>query len=235
MSMSKNLIIAIDGPAGSGKSSTAKIVAQKLGYIYIDTGAMYRAITFLVIRAKILGKEKQIIELAESCKVDLDFVNGKTEIKVNDEDLTDKIRSVDVNENVSDVSKIEGVRKVLVKKQRKIGASGLGIVMEGRDITTVVFPNADVKIFLTATLDKRAIRRAKEFEEKGTKIPVENVKENLHQRDIIDSSRKVSPLRQVEDAVVVDTSYVTIDEQVKMILDEAAKKANELGIKLNIN
>ena len=235
MSMSKNLIIAIDGPAGSGKSTTAKIVAQKLGYLYIDTGAMYRAITFLAIRDKILDNQEKIIELAKSCKIELNFTNGKTSIKVNDEDLTDEIRSVDVNKNVSDVSKIENVRKVLVKKQREIGVSGPGIVMEGRDITTVVFPDADVKIFLTATLDERAIRRAKEYAENGTKIPVENIRENLHRRDTIDSNRKVSPLRKVEDAVVVDTSYVTIDEQVKIILDVVTKKANDSGIEININ
>jgi cytidylate kinase len=235
MSMSKNLIIAIDGPAGSGKSTTAKIVAQKLDYLYIDTGAMYRAITFLAIRNKILDNQQKIIELAKSCEIELNFTNGKTNIKVNDEDLTDKIRTVDVNKNVSDVSKIEGVRKILVKKQREIGISGPGIVMEGRDITTVVFPDADVKIFLTATLDERAIRRAKEYAEYGTEIPVENIKENLHRRDTIDSNRKISPLRKVEDAVVVDTSYVTIDEQVKIILDMVTKKANESGIKININ
>ena len=131
--------------------------------------------------------------------------------------------------------KLKNVRKVLVKKQREIGVSGPGIVMEGRDITTVVFPDADVKIFLTATLDERAIRRAKEYAENGTKIPVENIRENLHRRDTIDSNRKVSPLRKVEDAVVVDTSYVTIDEQVKIILDVVTKKANESGIEININ
>lgn len=233
--MSKNLIIAIDGPAGSGKSTTAKIIAQKLGYLYIDTGAMYRAITFLAIKNKILGNQEKIVELAESCEIKLNFTNGKTNIKVNDEDLTDKIRTVDVNKYVSDVSKIENVRKVLVKKQREIGLSGPGIVMEGRDITTVVFPDADVKIFLTATLDERAIRRAKEYAENGTEIPVANIKENLHKRDTIDSNRKVSPLRKVEDAIVVDTSYVTIDEQVKIILDMVTKKANKSGIEININ
>ena len=235
MSMSKNLIVAIDGPAGSGKSTTAKIVAEKLDYLYIDTGAMYRAITFLAIRKKILGNQKKIIELAEASEIDLRFENGKTQIMVNNEDLTEMIRTVDVNKNVSDVSKIEDVRKVLVKKQREIGVSGRGIVMEGRDITTVVFPDADVKIFLTATLDERAIRRAKEYAENGIEIPVDNIKENLHQRDTIDSNRKVSPLRRVEDAVVVDTSYVTIDQQVKIILDEVKKKAVELGTKININ
>ena len=235
MYMSKNLIVAIDGPAGSGKSTTAKIVAEKLDYLYIDTGAMYRAITFLAIRKKILGNQKKIIELAEASEIDLRFENGKTQIMVNNEDLTEMIRTVDVNKNVSDVSKIEDVRKVLVKKQREIGVSGRGIVMEGRDITTVVFPDADVKIFLTATLDERAIRRAKEYAENGIEIPVDNIKENLHQRDTIDSNRKVSPLRRVEDAVVVDTSYVTIDQQVKIILDEVKKKAVELGTKININ
>jgi cytidylate kinase len=232
--MSKNLIVAIDGPAGSGKSTTAKIVAEKLDYLYIDTGAMYRAITFLAIRNKILGHQKKIIELAEASEIDLRFTNGKTQISVNNEDLTEMIRTVDVNKNVSDVSKIEGVRKVLVKKQREIGVSGRGIVMEGRDITTVVFPDADVKIFLTATLDERAVRRAKEYAENGIEIPVDNIKDNLHQRDTIDSNRKFSPLRQVEDAVVVDTSYVTIDQQVKIILDEVKRKADKLGTKINI-
>ena len=235
MSMSKNLIVAIDGPAGSGKSTTAKIVAGKLGYLYIDTGAMYRAITFLAIRNKILGNQKKIIELAESSEIDLRFANGKTEINVNDEDLTEMIRTVDVNKNVSDVSKIEGVRKVLVKKQREIGASGRGIVMEGRDITTVVFPDADVKIFLTATLDERAVRRAKEYAESGVEIPVDNIKENLHKRDTIDSNRKVSPLRRVDDAILVDTSYVTIEQQVNVIIDEVKKKAVELGIEIKIS
>ena len=233
--MSKNIIIAIDGPASSGKSTSAKMVAQKLGFLYIDTGAMYRAITYLAMRNNILGKENKIIELAGRSNIELFFVNGITQISVNGEDLTNYIRTIEVNKNVSDVSKIEGVRKILVNKQREMGNTEPGVVMEGRDITTVVFPDADVKIFLTASIDERASRRAKEYAENGTEIPVAKIKENLQRRDNIDSNRKVSPLKQVEDAVVVDTSNVSIEEQVNLILDEVKETADKLGIELEIN
>jgi cytidylate kinase len=138
--MSKNLVIAIDGPAGSGKSTTAQLVAQKLGFVYIDTGAMYRAITYLAIREDALGNNDKIFELAANSDIELKFKNGVTNISINGEDLTDKIRTSDVNKNVSDVSKIEEVRKILVGKQREIGSKTTGVVMEGRDIATVVFP-----------------------------------------------------------------------------------------------
>ena len=233
--MSKNLVIAIDGPAGSGKSTTAQLVAQKLGFIYIDTGAMYRAITHLAIRNNALGNNDKIIELAANSDVDLKFENGVTSISINWEDLTDKIRTLDVNNNVSDVSKIEEVRNILVKKQREIGSKTTSVVMEGRDIATVVFPNADVKIFLTATIDERAKRRAKEYAENGTEIPVTAIKDNLKSRDHIDSSREVSPLVKAEDAIIVDTSYVTIEEQVNLILQEVKRTADNLGIDVKIN
>lgn len=220
--MSKNLIVAIDGPAGSGKSTSAKLVAQKLGYLYIDTGAMYRAVTFLSIKKK-LNSDKEITELAESVNIKLKFDNGFTEVIVDDTDITDELRSYEVNKKVSDVSKIEGVRKALVKKQREYASRNKGIVMEGRDIGTVVFPNADVKIFLTATLDQRVERRAKEYESKGIDIAVENIKENLIRRDRIDSTRDVSPLVKADDAVEIDTSSVTIQEQVDLILQEVKK------------
>ena len=232
--MSKNLVIAIDGPAGSGKSTTAQLVAQKLGFIYIDTGAMYRAITHLAIRNNALGNNNKIIELAANSDVDLKFENGVTNISINGEDLTDKIRTLDVNNNVSDVSKIEEVRKILVRKQREIGSKATSVVMEGRDIATVVFPNADVKIFLTATIDERAKRRAKEYAVNGTEIPVTEIKNNLKNRDQIDSSREVSPLIKAEDAIVVDTSYVTIEEQVDIILQEVKRSAKNLGIDVKI-
>ena len=232
--MSKNLVIAIDGPAGSGKSTTAQLVAQKLGFVYIDTGAMYRAITHLAIRNNALGNNNKIIELAANSDVDLKFENGVTSISINGEDLTDKIRTLDVNRNVSDVSKIEEVRKILVRKQREIGIKKTSVVMEGRDIATVVFPNADVKIFLTATIDERAKRRAKEYAVNGTKIPVTEIKDNLKNRDQIDSSREVSPLIKAEDAIVVDTSYVTIEEQVDIILQEVKRSAKNLGIDVKI-
>ena len=233
--MSKNLIVAIDGTAGSGKSTSAKLVASKLNYLYIDTGAMYRAITFLAIENKILDDENLIISLAEKSEIKLEFVEGETKVFINDEDLTGNIRTAEVNRNVSDVSKIKEVRKMMVDRQREMGSEGKGIVMEGRDITTVVFPNADVKIFLTALLDERASRRAKEFTENGTEVKLDDIKNNLIERDRIDSSREVSPLTQAPDAIVVDTTKFTIDEQVNIILEAVKKTAEEKGIKINYN
>lgn len=229
--MSKKLIIAIDGPAGSGKSTTAKLVAQRLNYLYIDTGAMYRAVTLFVLRNNLMGRTDEIIELANSLKIVLNFIDGETNITVNGEDVSKEIRSFDVNSNVSEISCIDGVRKILVKKQQEMGKKG-GVVMEGRDIATVVFPNADVKIFLTAGIDERAERRAKEFFEKGTDVPIDKVKENLKNRDFIDSNREASPLKKALDSVEVDTSNTTIEGQVKMILDEIKIAADIKGIKI---
>lgn len=217
--MPKKLIIAIDGPAGSGKSTTAKLVAKRLNYLYIDTGAMYRAITLLALRNELMGKTAEIIELAKSLKIVLSFIDGETNITVNGEDVSKEIRSFEVNSNVSEISAIEGVRKILVKKQQEMGKDG-GVVMEGRDITTVVYPNADVKIYLTAGIDERAVRRAKEFSEKGTDVPIEKVKENLKNRDFIDSNRESSPLTKTPDSIEVDTSNTTIEEQVELIIKE---------------
>ncbi len=221
--MSKNLIVAIDGPAGSGKSTSARLVAQELGYLYIDTGAMYRAVTFLSIKKK-LQNEKEIIELAETTDIKLNFENGETRVSVGDLDITEELRTYEVNSKVSEISKIADVRKALVNKQRQYASKNLGIVMEGRDIGTVVFPDADVKIFLTASLEQRVQRRSKEYDIKGIHIPVENIKENLVRRDNIDSTRKASPLIKAAGAIEIDTSSVTIEEQVQLILDEVRKK-----------
>lgn len=223
--MSKKLIIAIDGPAGSGKSTSAKLVAKKLNYLYIDTGAMYRAVTLFALRNKIIGQTEKIIELAKSLDIVLKFIEGETQIIVNGEDVSKEIRSFEVNSNVSDISAIEGVRKILVKKQQEMGKNG-GVVMEGRDIATVVFPNADLKIFLTAGIDERAKRRALEFSEKGTDIPLEKVKENLKNRDFIDSNRSTSPLTKSPDSIEVDTSDITIEQQVDLILKEVERVIN---------
>jgi len=233
MSMPQKLIVAIDGPAGSGKSTSAKIVAQKLGYLYIDTGAMYRAITLLAIRSEI-SKREDIIKLADRTDIKLDFVDGETKVKVNDLDITNEIRSHKVNSRVSEISKIEGVRKLLVNKQREMSKGDRGIVMEGRDIGTVVFPEADVKIFMTASIEARSERRMKEYMEKGTDISLEDVKENLLSRDKIDSQRDVSPLTKADGAVDVDTSKVSIPEQVNIILKEIKKAANRKGIEFSL-
>ena len=222
MPMSKKLIIAIDGPAGSGKSTTAKLVATKLNYTYIDTGAMYRAVTLFALRNELMGKTNEIIEMANELDIVLRFDDGETKITVNGQDVSKEIRSFEVNSNVSEISTIEGVRKILVKKQQQMGKDG-GVVMEGRDITTVVYPNAEVKIFLTAGIDERAVRRAKEFLEKGTEVPIEKVKENLKNRDFIDSNREASPLTKTPDSIEIDTSNTTIDEQVELILEEVKK------------
>ena len=233
--MSKNLIVAIDGTAGSGKSTSAKLVASRLNCLYIDTGAMYRSITFLAIRNKILDDEKLIISLAEESEIKLEFIDGETKVFVNDEDLTGDIRTVEVNRHVSDVSRIKKVREIMVAMQRKMGSKSNGVVMEGRDITTVVFPNADIKIFLTASLDERVSRRVKEFVENGTEVKLDAIKNNLIERDRIDSNREVSPLTQAPDAIVVDTTKYTIEEQVNIILEAVKKTSHEKGIKLNYN
>jgi len=232
--MSKGLIIAIDGPAGSGKSTSAKLIAKKLGYLYIDTGAMYRAITFLAFENGAIDDEAKIIELARNSEIELKYNNGEIVILLNERDISKEIRSSDVNVNVSDVSKISAVRKLLVEKQREMGEKGLGIVMEGRDIGTVVFPNADVKIFLTASLDTRADRRAKEYFENGSKVIVEDIKNNLSSRDKIDSNRSESPLIKAPDAVAIDTTSITIDEQVNLIIEQVKKVAQEKNIELSI-
>ncbi len=233
--MLKNLIIAIDGPAGSGKSTSAKLIARKLGYLYIDTGAMYRAVTYIVLRNGIpIDNIKKIVELAEDIDIQLKFINSRTIVNVSGENITEEIRSQEVNSKVSEISKIEGVRTALVAKQREMRNLNNGIVMEGRDIGTVVFPNADVKIFLTANFEQRVKRRAKEFEEKGIEITLNEIKDNINHRDVIDSTRTVSPLKKAEDAIEIDTSKVTIEEQVNLILNEIKKRAELKGIEVPV-
>lgn len=232
--MSKGLIIAIDGSAGSGKSTSAKLIAKKLGYLYIDTGAMYRAITLHALENGAIGDESRIVELARKCKIELSYYEGEVIVLLNNRNISKEIRSVEVNSFVSNVSKISDVRKLMVEKQREMGAKGSGVVMEGRDIGTVVFPEADIKIFLTAALDTRANRRANEYFEKGSEVLVDDIKNNLSNRDKIDSSRNDSPLTKAHDAVGVDTTNVTIDEQVNLILEAIKKVADKKSIQLKI-
>lgn len=217
--MSKNLVIAIDGPAGSGKSTIAKYLAQKLKAVYVDTGAMYRAITYLALRNNIEENTPEVIALVRTLNIELKFENGITRVFVNEEEVTDNIRTKAVNDKVSDISRIPEVREELVKIQKKLGENQT-IVAEGRDTTTVVFPDADFKIYLTADLDVRAERRFKEFLENDTEIDLESVKLNLADRDRIDSSRKVSPLKKAEDAFEVDSTSLTIKEELDMLLEK---------------
>ncbi|NJN25410.1 MAG: (d)CMP kinase [Cyclobacteriaceae bacterium] len=216
----KKIVVALDGNSGCGKSSTAKVLARRLKFIYIDTGAMYRAVTLFFIKNKVDIKNDLDVEQALK-EVDISFVynieSGKNETFLNGKNVEAEIRGMEVSNMVSPVSEISRVRKKLVEQQRRLG-EGNNVVMDGRDIGTVVFPHADLKIFMTADLEVRAQRRQKELKEQGVEVPLTEVIDNLRNRDVIDSSRKDSPLRQAPDAHVVDTSLLTFDQQVEHIL-----------------
>lgn len=222
----KKIVIAIDGNSGCGKSSTAKVLARKLKYIYIDTGAMYRAVTLFFIKHQIDLKNDLAVELALK-QIDISFKynveTGENETFLNGRNVEEKIRQMDVSNLVSPVSEISRVRRKLVEQQRRLG-EGQGVVMDGRDIGTVVFPNAELKIFMTADLKVRAQRRQKELLEKHTEVELEDVIKNLENRDRIDSSRADSPLKKADDAHVVDTGNLTFDEQVDIILSLIKEK-----------
>jgi cytidylate kinase len=217
--MSKNIIIAIDGPAGSGKSTAAKNLAQKLGFTYLDTGAMYRTITYLALRDGVVDDRDSVIEIARNVKLDLKTDNGTTRVFANSEELTEQIRTPEVNSKVSEVSVIPEVRVEMVKLQKTLGES-CNIVAEGRDVTTVVYPNADIKIFLTASIDERANRRFKEYKAKDEDITIEEVKANLEKRDKIDSGREVSPLRKAEDAIEFDNTGLTPEQDLDYLIEK---------------
>lgn len=216
----KKIIIAIDGPAGSGKSTTARLVAETLGYIYIDTGAMYRAVTLAWIRSGKEADEKFAYEILSGCKIELrQSPNGQRTI-LNDEDVSSDIRLPEVTKLVSPVSAMGSVRKKMVDQQRRLGELG-GVVMDGRDIGTVVFPKADLKIYLVASIEARTERRLKELKEKNVNVTIEELRRQITERDDYDSSRQISPLRKADDAIVVDTSNLTIEQQTQKILDLA--------------
>ncbi len=215
--MQKFIIIAIDGPAASGKSSVAKILADKLGYLYVDTGAMYRAITYFALENNIENDENAVIEATRKINLDLDYKNGLTSVFIDGVDVTDKIRTPYVNAKVSDISKIKEVRTELVKLQRKLGENK-NLIVEGRDTTTVVFPNADLKIFLTAEAKERAKRRHLEFQQKGMDLPLEEVESSILNRDMIDSNRETSPLKKAVDAIELDTTNLTVEQEIESIV-----------------
>ncbi len=217
--MSKKIIIAIDGPSGSGKSTIAKYLADQLGATYIDTGAMYRAITYEAMSRNIVDDTEKVIEMLKDIDLKIKYENGVTRVFVNGKEVTDYIRTAEVNSKVSEISKIPEVREKMLEIQRELGKSQT-VVAEGRDTTTVVFPNADFKIYLTADLDVRAERRLKEYKEKGVVITFEEVRDNLAKRDKIDSSREISPLRKAEDAFEVDSTSLSIKEELDLLLDK---------------
>lgn len=219
----KKIIIAIDGPAGSGKSTTAKLVAQQLGFLYIDTGAMYRAVTYMAIKNNLLDNTGALTEAVKKAKITLSYENDCTKVSLNNEDVTEAIRNPEINANVSFVSAIGPIREEMIRQQREMGSRN-GVVMEGRDIGTVVFPDADLKVFMVAALQTRAQRRFEELTLHGKKAALMDVMENLETRDSIDSSREVNPLMKAADAIEIDTTHVTIDNQVSLIVNLAKKK-----------
>ncbi len=208
------VVVAIDGPSGTGKSTTARILADKLKFLYIDSGAMYRAITFELLKNNIKPTDvKKIVDI--TTKADIKF-EGE-EVFLNGKNITKEIRSLDVTSKVSSVSAIKDVRKILVNKQREYAKTN-DVVMDGRDIGTVVFPNAKFKFFLVCDLKTRAARRRQDFIEHGMKLPIEKIMAELKKRDSVDSTRKESPLKKAKDAVEVNTTNMIIEEQVNYLL-----------------
>lgn len=208
------IVVAIDGPSGTGKSTTARILAEKLGFLYIDSGAMYRAVTYELIRNKVNPTDmKRIIEITTNSNMTFD---GE-EFLLNGKNVTKEIRSIEVTSKVSNVSAIKDIRKILVDKQRAYAKEN-DIVMDGRDIGTVVFPDAKFKFFLVCDLKVRAVRRRQDFMDHGSRIPLEKIMVELKKRDEIDSSRKESPLRKAKDAIEIDTTNMIIEEQVDCLI-----------------
>lgn len=215
----KEFHVAIDGPAGSGKSTISSLIANKLGWIHIDTGAMYRAVTLCALQNKIDLNDENSYSFLETTKIDY----NNDQILLNGKDVSVEIRSEDVTKNVSLVSSFPYVRNKMVKLQQD-AAKDKKVVMDGRDIGTVVLPNAKVKVFLTANVIERAKRRYAENIEKGNELDIDVLIEDIKIRDIKDSTRKESPLKQAKDAITLDTTYLTIDEVVKKIIYLIEKK-----------
>lgn len=214
----KKIAIAIDGPAGAGKSSISKVVANKLGYLYIDTGAMYRGVTWAVLDSHVdVNNQKEVVALLPSLDLTLEPTASACKVYVKGQDVTDLIRQQQINENVSTIASYKGVREYLVERQQAMAAVG-GVILDGRDIGSVVLPNAELKIYLTASVDARAKRRWLEVQGTSNEQPLEDIKKNVESRDEMDKNRDESPLVCVEDAIVVDSSNMTFDEAVKHIL-----------------
>jgi cytidylate kinase len=219
----KKIVIAIDGPAASGKSTTARLVAKRLGYLHVDTGAMYRAMALKVLQQGLDPTDAKSVEgLVDSTQVTQKQVGGQPRTFLDGVDVTEKIRSREVAAASSLISTNRKVRQVMVKEQRRLGQDG-GIVLEGRDIGTVVFPNAPLKIFLTAGLDERARRRQHELHEQGLEVNLESVRDEIADRDTNDATRDASPLVQAQGAIEIDTSGLTIEEQVGLVVEKARK------------
>ena len=215
----KHINIAIDGPSGAGKSTLARRTAQELGYIYVDTGAMYRAIGLYVLRRGIAADDKAaVVACLPEITVDIGYQDGVQRIYLNGEDVSDSIRTEAVSQYASAVSAVPEVRAHLMGLQRSLAARS-SVIMDGRDIGTVILPDADIKIYLTASEEDRAMRRFLELKEKGQEVDYDSVLENIRQRDWNDMHRDVAPLRQAEDAIVVDTSGIGLEESARLLRD----------------
>ncbi|GAA6114665.1 (d)CMP kinase [Apilactobacillus apinorum] len=218
------LQVAIDGPASAGKSTVAKLVATRFSYIYCDTGAMYRSTTLKAIRNNLpLDDEQVILNMLNDTEITFEPGEKQQKVFLDGKEVTNDIRQEDVTNNVSTVASLGAVRAELVERQQEIAAKG-GIVMDGRDIGTTVLPNAEVKIFLIASVEERADRRFKDNEEKGIHVPLEQLKKEIEERDYKDSHREVSPLTKAADAIEIDTTSMSIDQVVDAISDEINKK-----------
>ena len=223
----KKITIAIDGHSSCGKSTMAKDLAREVGYVYVDTGAMYRAVTLYALRHDLFGadgsiKEAELATAMPSIVIDQRLVDGRTTTFLNGEDVEREIRSLEVSNHVSPVAALPFVRTALVAQQQRMGENG-GIVMDGRDIGTTVFPNAELKIFVTASAEVRAQRRYDELKQKGMEADYDDILKNVQERDYIDSHRDVSPLRQADDALLLDNSAMTIEEQKLWLLERFNK------------
>ena len=224
MKLDQKITIAIDGHSSSGKSTVAKELAKKLGYTYVDSGAMYRAVTLFCMNQGLI-KDNEVLQ--ENLKERIDeihihfvrnAVTGQAETFLNGQNVENEIREIQVSNLVSPVSKIAFVRKAMVKLQRELG-KGKGIVMDGRDIGTVVYPQAELKIFMTASPEVRAKRRFDELKAKGSRVSLEDILDNVQQRDFIDSNREESPLKQAEDAILIDNSNLSREVQLDWIME----------------
>ena len=227
----KQITIAIDGHSSCGKSTMAKELARRVGYVYVDTGAMYRSVTLYALRHDLFREDGTILtdELEKALKdivIEQKLVDGKTTTLLNGENVEREIRTLEVSNHVSPIAALPFVRTALVAQQQRMGENG-GIVMDGRDIGTVVFPNAELKIFVTASAEVRAQRRYDELKEKGMPADYDDILKNVQERDYIDSHREVSPLRQADDALLLDNSHMTIPEQNEWLMqrfEEACKQ-----------
>lgn len=227
----KELIVAIDGPSGAGKSTLSRELANRLGYINIDTGAMYRSVALAVQRQGLaLGDEAALTSLCRGLRINFRYRDdGVLQTLLNDEDVSDQIRTPQISQLTPHVAAVAGVRQALVEQQRQLGAAG-GVVLEGRDIGSVVFPHAEVKVFLQATAEERGLRRFRELRDKGVEVELLQTIRDVEERDSADMNRRVAPLIKAEDAVVVETTGLDIPGVLELLISLVEQRRRDLGL-----